>query len=259
MTNNSTISALIPVREHEGQQVTSGRDIHAFLGLGRDYTTWFKKMTEYGFTEGQDYLPISGEVAREGRGTVTRIDHAVTIDMAKELGMIQRTAKGKEIRQYFIEVEKQAREQAPVNPYAAQIPQNYADALRAHAREVEAREAMESYAKSLEPKADAYTAFMDADGTLSVGSVAKMLGLSQNKLFALLRNHEIFISKGHMRNTPYQKYMHHFTVSAYSYERKDGTAGASYTTRVQPSGVEFIRRKLSIATVRPTLEFGESA
>ena len=118
---------------------------------------------------------------------------------------------------------------------------------------------MESYAKTLEPKADAYTAFMDADGTLSVGSVAKMLGLSQNKLFALLRNHEIFISKGHMRNTPYQKYMHHFTVSAYSYERKDGTAGASYTTRVQPSGVEFIRRKLSIATVRPTLEFGESA
>lgn len=123
----------------------------------------------------------------------------------------------------------------------------------------QAREAMESYAKSLEPKADAYTAFMDADGTLSVGSVAKMLGLSQNKLFALLRNHEIFISKGHMRNTPYQKYMHHFTVSAYSYERKDGTAGASYTTRVQPSGVEFIRRKLSIATVRPTLKFGESA
>ena len=126
-------------------------------------------------------------------------------------------------------------------------------------REQQAREAMESYAKSLEPKADAYTAFMDAGGTLSVGSVAKMLGLSQNKLFALLRNHEIFISKGHMRNTPYQKYMHHFTVSAYSYERKDGTAGASYTTRVQPSGVEFIRRKLSIATVRPTLEFGESA
>ncbi len=123
----------------------------------------------------------------------------------------------------------------------------------------QARDAMESYAKTLEPKADAYTAFMDADGTLSVGSVAKMLGLSQNKLFALLRNHEIFISKGHMRNTPYQKYMHHFTVSAYSYERKDGTAGASYTTRVQPSGVEFIRRKLSIATVRPTLEFGESA
>lgn len=259
MTNVSTISALIPVREHEGQQVASGRDIHAYLGVKTRYNDWFKRMVEYGFTEGQDYVLISESVAREGRGEVDRHDHAVTIDMAKELGMIQRTQQGKAVRQYFIEVEKQAREQAPANPYAAQIPQNYADALRAHAREVEAREAMESYAKSLEPKADAYTAFMDADGTLSVGSVAKMLGLSQNKMFALLRNHEIFISKGHMRNTPYQKYMHHFTVSAYSYERKDGTAGASYTTRVQPSGVEFIRRKLSIATVRPTLEFGESA
>ena len=255
MTNTSTISALIPVREHEGRQVASGRDIHAYLGVRTPYDKWFPRMVEYGFTEGQDFSTILSE-STGGRPST---DHAITFDMAKELGMIQRTPKGKEIRQYFIEVEKQAREQTPANPYAGQIPQNYADALRAHAREVEAREAMESYAKSLEPKADAYTAFMDADGTLSVGSVAKMLGLSQNKLFALLRNHEIFISKGHMRNTPYQKYMHHFTVSAYSYERKDGTAGASYTTRVQPSGVEFIRRKLSIATVRPTLEFGESA
>lgn len=255
MTNSSTISALIPVRDHEGQQVASGRDIHAYLGVDTAYTKWFSRMVEYGFTEGQDFLTF----LTESTGGRPSTDHAITFDMAKELGMIQRTAKGKEIRQYFIEVEKQAREQGPVNPYAGQIPQNYADALRAHAREVEAREAMESYAKSLEPKADAYQAFMDADGTLSVGSVAKMLGLSQNKLFALLRNHEIFISKGHMRNTPYQKYMHHFSVSAYSYERKDGTAGASYTTRVQPSGVEFIRRKLSIATVRPALEFGESA
>lgn len=259
MTNDSTISTLIPVREHEGQQVASGRDIHAYLGVKSNYSTWFARMVEYGFTEGQDFLILHSNFGKQVHGGSNKVDHAVTFDMAKELGMIQRTPQGKAVRQYFIEVEKQAREQAPVNPYAAQIPQNYADALRAHAREVEAREAMESYAKTLEPKADAYTAFMDADGTLSVGSVAKMLGLSQNKLFALLRNHEIFISKGHMRNTPYQKYMHHFTVSAYSYERKDGTAGASYTTRVQPSGVEFIRRKLSIATVRPTLEFGESA
>ena len=63
-------------------------------------------MVAYGFTEGEDYLPVSGEVAREGRGTVIRIDHAVTFDMAKELGMLQRTEKGKRIRQYFIAIEK---------------------------------------------------------------------------------------------------------------------------------------------------------
>lgn len=126
------------------------------------------------------------------------------------------------------------------------VPQSLPEALRAYAREVEAREAVEAYAKQLEPKADAYSAFMDADGTQSIGNVAKMLGLSQNKLFALLRNAGVLIAKGHMRNTPYQQYMHHFKVTPYTYERRDGSLGASYTTTVQTSGVDFIRRKLGI-------------
>lgn len=126
----------------------------------------------------------------------------------------------------------------------AQIPKTLPDALRAYAREVEAREAMEAYARELEPKADNYDRFMSADGTYSVGSVAKMLGLSQNKLFAELRNRGVLIAKGAMANTPYQQYMHHFAVKAYEYTRSDGTVGSSYTTRVQPSGVDFIARKL---------------
>lgn len=105
---------LIPIREHSGKQAVSGRDLHGFLQIGRDYTTWFKQMAEYGFSEGADYLPISGEVAREGRGTVQRHDHAMTIDMAKHVGMVQRSELGKQIRDYFIEVEKRAR--AEVQP-----------------------------------------------------------------------------------------------------------------------------------------------
>lgn len=130
-----------------------------------------------------------------------------------------------------------------------ELPQTYSEALRAHAREVEAREAMESYARELEPAADAYKAFMDGDGSYSVGNVAKMLGMSQNKLFDELRGRGIMIAKGAMRNTPYQRYMHHFAVKAFDYSRHDGTTGTSYTTRVQPSGVEFIRRKLGLRPV----------
>lgn len=96
------------------------------------------------------------------------------------------------------------------------------------------------------PKVDAYESFMDADGTYSIGRVAKMLGRSQNKLFDDLRGAGVLITKGHMHNTPYQQYMHHFRVTPYSYERRDGTMGCSYTTTVQPSGVDFIRRKLGI-------------
>lgn len=99
------------------------------------------------------------------------------------------------------------------------------------------------------PKVDAYDRFIDTDGTYSVGSTAKMLGRSQNKLFTELRNSGILITKGAMRNTPYQRYMHHFAVKAFDFERSDGSHGTSYSTRVQPSGVAFIARKLGLAAV----------
>lgn len=106
------------------------------------------------------------------------------------------------------------------------------------------REALEQQAVADAPKIEAYDTFLDADGTYSVGNVAKMLGLSQNKLFDRLRGAGVLISKGAMRNTPYQKYMHHFAVKAYDYERSNGERATSYTTRVLPSGIGFIQRKL---------------
>ncbi|OHT52554.1 hypothetical protein BKG63_10990 [Mycobacteroides chelonae] len=105
--------------------------------------------------------------------------------------------------------------------------------------------------KELTPKAEAYDHFLEASGKYSVGAVAKMLGTSQNKLFRDLRNAGIFIAKGSMRNTPYQQYMHHFEVKAHEYERNSGEMGCSYTTYVQPSGIDFIRRKLGLSVVGP--------
>lgn len=121
------------------------------------------------------------------------------------------------------------------------------EARAAQLREQKAREAVESYARDLEPRADGYDRFIAGDGSYSVGAAAKMLGLSQNKLFTELRNRRVLIAKGAMRNTPYQHYMHHFEVKAHPYDRQDGTTGTSYTTRVQPSGLSFIARKLGLA------------
>lgn len=226
------ISELIPVREQDGQRVASGRDLHTFLEVGTRYDTWFGRMVEYGFIEGQDFCSILGESTGGRRGT----DHAVTFDMAKELGMIQRTERGKQVRQYFIEMERQAR----VVPTGPELM------ARAVIEAQQMLSAKDEQIAELEPKADAYDSFIDADGTYSIGNVAKMIGLSQNKLFDRLRNEEVLIAKGAMRNTPYQRYMHHFAVKAYEFERTDGTRGTSYTTRVQPSGVEFIRKKLGV-------------
>jgi DNA-damage-inducible protein D len=97
----------------------------------------------------------------------------------------------------------------------------------------------------LEPKAEAHDAFMDADGDYLVGTVAKMLGIGQNQLFARLRDKKVFISTGRRRNTPYQQHVHHFRVVARIYSDGEGDPHPTYTTYVRPSGVEFIRRLLA--------------
>src|SRR5699024_6158603 len=227
---------LIPIVEHDGETAVNLRDLHAFLEVSTQFRVWAPRMFGYGFIEGQDYVGIlPTENERQVHGGHNRKDYAVTLDMAKEVSMIQRTDKGKQARQYFIEVEKRGTDLSDdeILHRALTISANRVKALEAKVEEIE-------------PKAEAYDSFMDSDGTYSVGSVAKMLGFSQNKLFTELRNHDVLIGKGHMRNTPYQQYMHYFTVKAYSYTRSDGNVGTSYTTRVQPSGVDFIRKKLGI-------------
>lgn len=118
-------------------------------------------------------------------------------------------------------------------------------------------QAMEAKTKELEPKADAYDSFMDATGKYSVGAVAQMLGWGQNKLFQELRNRKIFIASGSRRNTPYQHYAHHFEVIAHEFEKKNGDMGCSYTTYVQPSGIDFIRKKMGIDRIDPVIAAAE--
>lgn len=115
------------------------------------------------------------------------------------------------------------------------------------------RLALEAKNKVLEPKADAYDDFLDATGKYNIGAVAKMLGRGQNWLFRELRNTGVLISKGAMRNTPYQQYMNHFEVKAHMFERSNGEQGVSYTTYVQPSGIDFIRRKLGLVRIDPVI------
>lgn len=113
------------------------------------------------------------------------------------------------------------------------------------------RLALEAENKELAPKAEAYDSFLDATGKYAVGAVAQMLGTSQNKLFRELRNRHVFIATGSRRNTPYQQYAHHFEVIPHEFERSNGEIGCSYTTYVQPSGIDFIRRKLELPTIDP--------
>lgn len=94
-------------KDDNGNSVVSGRDLHDFLEVGTPYDKWFPRMCEYGFSEEIDFSTFLSE----STGGRPRADHALTLDMAKEISMIQRTEKGKQARRYFIEVEKAFKEQ----------------------------------------------------------------------------------------------------------------------------------------------------
>ena len=103
------MSDLIKITTNEeGKQLVSGRELHEFLEIKTKYKDWFPRMVEYGFEEGIDFVKVAQKRATNNlkNPVTTIIDHAISIDMAKELSMIQRTEKGKQARLYFIECEK---------------------------------------------------------------------------------------------------------------------------------------------------------
>lgn len=111
------MNELIKITEKDGQQLVSARDLHEFLEIGQDFTNWIKRMIEYGFEENQDFT-----VAKISEGKVTKHEYIITLNMAKEISMIQRSEKGKQARKYFIQCEKKLREVVQ-DPYKALSPE----------------------------------------------------------------------------------------------------------------------------------------
>lgn len=172
---------LIPIHNNDGQQAVMGRDLHAFLEVGRDYTNWFKQMVGYGFIEGQDFTP---DLAKSTGGR-PRADHIVSLDMAKEISMIQRTDKGKQARAYFLECERRAKQPAELSG-----PELMAKAL------VEAQatlEAANNKVRELEAPAKSWNTMAAQGGDYSVSAAAKTLSrdpnirIGRDQLFRFMR------------------------------------------------------------------------
>lgn len=142
----------------EGKKLVSARELHEFLEIKSVFSTWFNRMKEYGFETNIDFIEIWSDSkngnAVEYLGSPQKmsakgyeVDYAISIDMAKELSMIQRTDKGKQARKYFIECEKQLKQtQQP------QLPQTYLEALKSLVASEEERLRLEEEKKELENK-----------------------------------------------------------------------------------------------------------
>lgn len=121
--NNIQSTGLIKTVVNESNEIiVSGRELHEFLEVKSKYLDWFNRMIGYGFVENVDYVTINElSQKKEGSRIIERsiVNHALKLDMAKEISMIQRNEKGKQARQYFISIEKEYKSQqlAPLASY----------------------------------------------------------------------------------------------------------------------------------------------
>ena len=222
------------IKVNEMEQTVSARELHEALEVKTAFKDWFPRMCEYGFSEETDFNLLKIErVQIEGAREVKReiIDYELSIDMAKEICMLQRSEKGKEIRRYFIDLEK-----------AWNTPEQImARALKVAAQTIERKDRL---IESLKPKADFFDAVADSKTAISMNEVSKVLavkGYGRNKLFEFLRQSGVL----DRRNLPYQKYVDAgwFRIIEQHYQR-NGEPQISFKTLVYQKGVDGIRKMI---------------
>ena len=153
------MNKLITITTNEiGEPSVSGRELHEFLGVATPYDKWFPRMTEYGFTEGRDFSTFLSE-STGGRPST---NHLLTIDMAKEIAMIQRTDRGKQARHYFIQIEKDYNSPEKIMARALRIAEKELSTLKL---DVERMKPKEIFADSV---ASSHTSIL-------IGDLAKLL------------------------------------------------------------------------------------
>ncbi len=188
MTSIEAQGELIPIAERDGIQTVNARELHAFLGVGKDFSTWIKgRIEQYNFLENRDF--ICSPVLGSKHGGHNAIDYHLTLDMAKELAMVERTDKGRQARQYFIECERRAKA-AAAEPSGLMQALDNPDVLRSTLLMYTERViALEETVEQQRPKVEALKRIAEAEGSLSITETAKALQVQPKQLFAYLSQH----------------------------------------------------------------------
>lgn len=232
------MNEIINVTLNDNQEpVVSGRQLHEALGVKTEYKKWFGRMTEYGFNENDDYLRVTQKCHTPG-GLQDMTDHIIKLDMAKEIAMIQRTDKGKEVRQYFIKIEKDFNSPEKIMARALLMADKKVHKLEA---QIEADR----------PKVLFADAVSASHTSILVGELAKLLKqngveVGATRLFSWLRDHGYLIKrKGRDWNMPTQKSVELglIRVKETSITHSDGHITVNKTPLVTGKGQQYFINK----------------
>lgn len=197
---------LIPINYDGEQPTVSARDLHEGLEVKSNFTTWFDRMCEYGFTE-NDYKKCFPKMESGLNGGQNMVDYQISVDMAKQICMIQRSEKGKQYRQYFIDLEKAWNTPEQIFARALKMADQKIEKLK------ESNAGLLEDVERMRPKEIFADAVKASASSILVGDLAKLLrqngvDIGQKRLFEYLRNHGYLIKrKGSDWNMPTQKSM----------------------------------------------------
>lgn len=227
------MNELIKIDYSNEQPLVSARELHEFLEVETPYHKWFPRMCEYGFTENTDFSVTDIFVHHSQGGSQSKKDAALTIDMAKEICMLQRNEKGRRARQYFIQLEKDWNSPEKVMARALQIADK-----RIRNLEIKVEED--------KPKVLFADAVAASNTSILVGDLAKLIRqngveIGQNRLFDWLRNNGFLIKHGERRNMPTQRSMEMklFEVKETAINNPDGSVRVTRTTKVTGKGQAY--------------------
>ena len=224
-----------------GDKLTlSARELHKELNIAGRFSRWFEQMSEYGFEENVDYTSVQNctEVQNNGGIQVRELqDYQITLDMAKEIAMLQRNEKGKQIRKKLIELEKAWNSPEKVMARALDIAHKTIANLQIENEE-------------MKPKAIFADAVATSDTSILIGDLAKLIkqngtDIGQKRLFERMRNDGYLIKKGTSKNMPTQMAMEKglFEVKERTISNPDGSTRITRTTKVTGQGqIYFINK-----------------
>ena len=220
------------IKVNEDNQTVSARDLHKALAIEKRFSAWFETNSQE-FIEGEDFRGVYLKVQGNQYGGEQEVqDYRCSIDMAKHICLMSRTEKGKQCRQYLIDLEKAWNTPEQIFARALKLAEETINNLHVQVRE-------------MQPKVEFFDAVTDSKDAIAMSDVAKVLdmGVGRNNLFKILRQERILQSD----NSPYQEYIDrgYFRVIEQKYDKGYGETGINIKTLVFQKGVDFIRKTLA--------------
>lgn len=237
------MNELIPINYDGEQPMISARDLHKALGIKERFSAWFARYSDC-FEKEVDFTGVGKPTSVNNGAEIMLSDYSITTDMAKHISMMTKTEKGKEMRQYFIDLEK-----------AWNTPEQvFARALKMADRTIaKLKDTNKFLAEKIEadrPKTIFADAVSASHTSILIGDLAKLIcqngyQIGQKRLFQWMRDNGYLMVSGSSRNMPKQKYVEQglFEIKESNVQNPDGSVRITRTTKVSGKGQLYFVNK----------------